>query len=73
MYILTRKKMCNNIRNLLVNQRKERKIKQKDVAEFIGITPVSLSRYENGITTMKIKYIEKYAEYLGLEFKLFLR
>lgn len=65
--------MSDNIRILLVKQRKERKIRQKNVAKFIGITPTALSRYENGTTNLRMGYIEKYAEYLGLELKLLLK
>ena len=65
--------MSNSTREKLVNQRKSRNIKQKDVANFIGITPTALSRYENGETELRMCHIEKYAEFLGFEIKLLLK
>lgn len=62
-----------DIRKKLVDQRKKQKICASRVARFIKITPVALSRFENGKTMLKIEHLTKYAEYLGLELKLILK
>lgn len=63
--------MC--IRKKLLNQRLKEKIRAKEVANYIGISPVALSRFENGHTDMKSEHIEKYAKYLGLEIRLLIK
>jgi transcriptional regulator with XRE-family HTH domain len=62
-----------DIRKKLLNQRLERHIKAKKVAKYIGISPVSLSRYENGRTELKFEHLQRYAEFLGFEIKLLLK
>ena len=62
-----------DIRIKLVELRKQRRIKQIDVAGHIGITATALSRFEKGKSDLKFKHIEKYVEFLGLEIKFLLK
>jgi predicted transcriptional regulator len=65
--------MAHNIRETLVALRKDRRIKQSSVANHIGITRSSLSRYESGHTEMTFDKIELYASFLGFEIRLLLK
>ena len=62
-----------DLRKVLVEQRKERRIKQSDVAKHIGISNVALSRYETGRTEMSHDKIDKYVDYLGLEIRILVK
>lgn len=62
-----------DIRETLVKLRKQQKIKIKDVSENIGVSSVTLSRFENNKTELKFTSIQKYIEYLGYEIKLMLK
>ena len=57
----------NVTRKVLLGQRKMKKISQKSMAEKIGLTPTTLSRYENGKTELRFENLKRYAEELGLE------
>ena len=46
--------------------RKEKRLTQKDVAEKIGITDRTVSKWERGICAPDIAYIEELAQILGL-------
>jgi len=59
-----------DIFNYLIEQRKQRKIKQENLAIFLKVTKVTISRYENKKRDMPYRLMVKYAEFLGYELKL---
>lgn len=63
-------KWTSEIFNILVRDRKERKIKLTDVSVEIGINKSGLWRMESGKSIPNLSYIEKYASFLGYELKL---
>jgi transcriptional regulator with XRE-family HTH domain len=65
--------MSDSLKSKLIAQRKERRIKQKDIASAIGVSSTALSRWENGKSELKHEHIVKYAEYLGFELKLMIK
>lgn len=50
----------------LTNLRKEKKLKQEELAKNIGITRQSISHYENGSADPPIKVIVEYAKFFGV-------
>ena len=54
----------------LASIRRSRKIKQKDAAIELGTGQKRLSQVEKGRHSPSIKFVEQYANYLGLELKL---
>ena len=52
--------------------RKEKKIKQGEMANYLGITQVTLCRYEKGTQDMPLFMAEKYAEIVGCKLELFI-
>lgn len=54
----------------LTTLRKERGIRQVDVAEALGISQPVVSELEAGKTALKVDVAEKYAELLGLDLVL---
>ena len=55
-----------NILDKLIKIRKEKKIKQVDMLDALGVNPTTLSRYESGKRDMPVSVLEKYIEFLGL-------
>lgn len=45
--------------------RKERQITQSDLAESLGVTDVTISRYETGCSELSVKKAKKIAVILG--------
>ena len=41
-------------------------IKQKDIAEYLGIKQQQYARYEKGINVMPVTYLKKICEYLDV-------
>lgn len=62
-----------NILSTLIKDRKARGIKQSEVAKYIGISNSMLSRIESETSVQNLKYIDKYAEFLGFELRLLKR
>jgi len=62
-----------NIRESLSELRKTKEIKQKDIADSIGVERSKLSRFEKGEVNIPIEKIELYAEYLGMELRLLIK
>ena len=60
-------------RNNLFELRKAKKVKQKDIADYIGVDRGQLSKYERGVANIPIEKIELYAEYLGMELRLLIK
>lgn len=56
----------NEIGNIIAMKRMELGYTQEDLAELIGCQPNSVSRWENGETTMKIDVLQKVALALNL-------
>ena len=57
----------------LIEERKLRKVKQKEMAKHLGITGWTLSHYEKGHRNMTLKMAEDYADKLGLEIRLLIK
>jgi transcriptional regulator with XRE-family HTH domain len=57
----------------LIRERKIRKVKQKDMAKHLNISPWTLNNYERGRRRISLDFAEKYADYLGYELKLMLK
>ena len=57
----------------LIKERKIRKVKQKDMAKHLNISPWTLNNYERGRRRISLEFIEDYADYLGLELKIMLK
>ena len=43
--------------------REDRDLKQKDIAEYLGIQQTVYSRYERGFQTLPVEYLIKLADY----------
>ncbi len=41
-------------------------IKQKDIAEYLGIKQQQYARYEKGVNVMPVTYLKKICEYLNI-------
>ena len=41
-------------------------IKQKDIAEYLGIKQQQYARYEKGVNVMPVTYLKKICEYLNV-------
>lgn len=54
----------------LIALRKDKKIKQGDMASYLGITQTTLCRYEKCKQDMPLFMAEKYAQYVGVELKI---
>jgi len=54
----------------LIEIRKQQRVKQYKVAEFIGVNRSTMSRYEKKIREISIDHLIMYAEYLGYELRL---
>lgn len=52
--------------------REEKGLTQKELADFLGYSPMGISHFENGIREMKISDIQKIAEYFGKDLAFFL-
>lgn len=50
--------------------KKSNQVRQYKLAKHIGITPVTLSRYESDKREMPLIIAVKYADYLGYEIRL---
>jgi transcriptional regulator with XRE-family HTH domain len=59
-----------DILKTLVNERRAKKVKAKQIADFIGMSPSLFSRLETGKSIPNINYIEQFADYLGYEIRL---
>ena len=57
----------------LLNLRKEYKMTQNDVAEILGMSRTSFSKYENGIANPPLQVLRKIAAIynVGLEYLIF--
>lgn len=47
----------------LRDMREDRDLKQKDIAEYLGIQQTVYSRYERGFQTLPLEYLIKLADY----------
>ena len=54
------------IGKIIAEERMKKGYSQEDLAELIGCQPNSISRWENGETTMKIDSLQKIAIVLGV-------
>ena len=54
----------------LIQIRKNEKCDQKALKGYLGITGVTLSRYESKKREIPVKIMQKYAEYFGYEIRL---
>lgn len=54
------------IGKMIAEERMKKGYSQEDLAELIGCQPNSISRWENGETTMKIDVLQKIAEALDV-------
>lgn len=52
--------------------REEKGLTQKELADFLGYSPMGISHFENGIREMKISDIQKIAAYFGKKLEYFL-
>lgn len=52
--------------------REEKGLTQKELADFLGYSPMGISHFENGIREMKISDIQKIAGYFGKDLAYFL-
>ena len=59
-----------NILNVLIRERKSKKIKQTEISNFIGCSKSLICRLEAGKSIPNMNYIEQYADYLGYEIRL---
>lgn len=59
-----------DIVKILSKERKAKKIKSKDIASFIGMSPGMFSRFESGKSVPNWNYIEQFADYLDFEIRL---
>jgi len=57
----------------LIEERKLRKVTQKDMAKYLNISPWTLNNYERGRRRISLEFTEDYAKYLGLELKLMVK
>ena len=51
--------------------RKEAGLRQIDVAKVLGYSPMAISHFENGIRNLRLKDIERLAEYFGKRLSYF--
>lgn len=60
--------MKKPLREFLKDRRKELRLSQDEVAEYIGVTKSAISRWESGdIKTMGVDKLRKYAHVLNLD------
>ena len=60
--------MKKPLREFLKNRRKELRLSQDEVADYIGVTKSAVSRWENGdIKNMGVDKLRKYARVLNLD------
>lgn len=59
-----------DIIKVLVKERKSKGIKQKQIADFIGISGSLMSRLESGTIHPNLNYVVQFADYLGYELRL---
>ena len=57
----------------LITLRKEKKVRQNEIASALRISAATLSKYENGRSEMGLGVAEAYAEYLGYELRLLIK
>jgi len=50
----------------LRDMREDADLKQKDIAEYLGIQQTVYSRYERGFQTIPLEYLIKLADYYGV-------
>jgi len=62
-----------NILVKLSEIRREKKIKQNEIASYLRVSDATMNRYEQGIRKIPLSQVEKYAEYLGYELKLMVK
>ena len=59
-----------DILDILVDIRKQKKIRQINLAIFLKVNTLTISRYENKKRKMPYDMLIKYADFLGYELKL---
>ena len=52
--------------------REGKNITQKELADFLGYSPMGISHFENGIRELKLSDIQKLASYFGKDLSYFL-
>ena len=57
--------------NYLRQLRKNKNLKLKDVAEFLGISEIQLSRIERGTRGLRVTYAIKLGELYGVDWSSF--
>lgn len=57
----------------LIRIRKDRKIDQKHLLTYLGVSATTMSRYESKKREMPFSIMIKYADYLGYEFRLMIK
>ncbi len=53
--------------------RDEKGITQKDLAEFLGYSPMGISHFENGIRNLKISDVQKLSQFFNKDLSYFLQ
>lgn len=57
---------CTDFANTIYNIRKERNITQKELADLIGVSDRTISKWENGSTVLDLETIKKLCNELGI-------
>lgn len=57
---------CTDFANTIYNIRKERNITQKELADLIGVSDITISKWENGSTVPDLETIKKLCNELGI-------
>lgn len=57
---------CTDFANTIYNSRKERNITQKELADLIGVSDRTISKWENGSTVPDLETIKKLCNELGI-------
>lgn len=63
----------NEIFSKLIRIRKDKRVDQKYLAQYLNITSTTMSRYESGKRHIPVDLLIKYADYLGYELKLMVK
>lgn len=52
--------------NRIFALRKEKKITQKQLADFLNLSPGTVSNYENGVHSIDLETVDKLADFFGV-------
>ena len=62
-----------SIFEVLIEERKKKKVTQRKMAKHLKCMPATLNKYEKGTRKISSDNLEKYADFLGLEIKFMLK